>query len=246
MTSAYRFERNTMSIKAVLFDLDGTLLPMDQDEFVKAYSMGLAKKLAPHGYEPKKLVKSVWTGVKAMVLNDGKTTNEEAFWQVFTEIWGDGIAKDKPIFEEFYNVEFDEIKSSCGFTEKAGETVKAIKAKGFRVGLATNPLFPSVATEKRIRWAGLKPDDFEIYTTYENSSFCKPNTEYYKQMLAKMNISPEEAVMVGNDVAEDMVAEKLGMKVFLLTDCIINKNNQDIEKYPKGSFKELCEFLDTL
>ena len=52
--------------------------------------------------------------------------------------------------------------------------------------------------------------------------------------------------MVGNDVAEDMVAEKLGMKVFLLTDCIINKNNQDIEKYPKGSFKELCEFLDTL
>ena len=49
-------------IKVVLFDLDGTLLPMDQDEFVKAYFGGIAKKLAPYGYEPNKLVKSIWAG----------------------------------------------------------------------------------------------------------------------------------------------------------------------------------------
>ena len=39
-------------IKTVLFDLDGTLLPMDQDNFVKAYFKNLAIKLAPHGYDP--------------------------------------------------------------------------------------------------------------------------------------------------------------------------------------------------
>ena len=35
-----------MNIKAVLFDLDGTLLPMDQDIFVKSYFGLLAKKLS--------------------------------------------------------------------------------------------------------------------------------------------------------------------------------------------------------
>ena len=43
-----------MSIKMILFDLDGTLLPMDQNHFVKTYFGALAKKLAPLGYDPEK------------------------------------------------------------------------------------------------------------------------------------------------------------------------------------------------
>jgi len=73
-----------MSIKAVLFDLDGTLLPMDQDTFIKAYLGGMAKKLAPHGYNPDELVKAVYAGMKAMTTNDGSNTNEDAFWNAFT------------------------------------------------------------------------------------------------------------------------------------------------------------------
>ena len=55
--------------------------------------------------------------------------------------------------------------------------------------------------------------------------------------------SAENCLMVGNDVVEDMIAESLGMKVFLLSDCIINKHNADISRYPHGGFDELKAFL---
>lgn len=235
-----------MSIKAVLFDLDGTLLPMDMDGFVKAYFGLLAKKLAPFGYESEKLISTIWAGTKAMVKNDGKQTNEKAFWEVFCSVFGQNAIKDEPIFDEYYRTDFNQVKAVCGFNSQAAKTVKAIKEKGFRLALATNPIFPAVATTSRARWAGLDINDFELYTTYENSYHCKPNTEYYKDILKKMNLSAEECLMVGNDVDEDMIAESLGMKVFLLSDCIINKDNKDISSYPQGSFKELLEFINTL
>ena len=109
--------------------------------------------------------------------------------------------------------------------------------------LATNPLFPAIATHSRIRWAGLNPDDFEHITTYENSSYCKPNPDYYREILSKLNLKPEECVMVGNDTVEDMIAETLGMKVFLLTDCLINKPSADISTWPNGGFPELKAYL---
>ncbi len=52
--------------------------------------------------------------------------------------------------------------------------------------------------------------------------------------------------MVGNDVDEDMVAENLGLKVFLLTDCMISKGGAAIDKYPHGSFPELMDFIRSL
>jgi len=233
-----------MAIKAVLFDLDGTLLPMDQEVFIGAYFKLLAAKLAPLGYEPEKLIDSVWKGTAAMIKNDGSCKNEDAFWRVFTEIHGETSLKDKSIIDGFYSQEFNQVKGLCGFAKEAKEVVELVKSLGKRAVLATNPLFPTVATENRMRWAGLEPADFEYYTTYENSCYCKPNPEYYKEILDKTGLKAEECIMVGNDVTEDMVAtEALGMKVFLLTDCLINKKGDDIAKYHHGSFNELKEYL---
>jgi FMN phosphatase YigB (HAD superfamily) len=109
--------------------------------------------------------------------------------------------------------------------------------------LATNPLFPAVATESRIRWAGLAPGDFALYTTYENIGCCKPNLAYYAEILRRMALVGSECLMVGNDVGEDMVAETLGMKVFLLTDCLINKDDADITRWPHGGFDDLMAYL---
>ena len=235
-----------MKITTVLFDLDGTLLPMDQDIFVKAYFSRLAKKLAPLGYESQALIKNIWLGTAAMVKNDGCEINEKVFWNCFSEFYGKDVLKDIPVFDEFYRNEFQEARDYCGFNPLAAETVTYIKSLGFNVALATNPIFPAVATESRIRWAGLKPEDFALYTTYENSSYCKPNPKYYLEIVEKLEIAPEECLMVGNDVTEDMIAETLGMKVFLLTDCMINKEGKDISVYPNGGFKELKEFVATL
>lgn len=235
-----------MKITTILFDLDGTLLPMDQDRFTEAYFKMLTKKLLPHGYEPKKLIDSIWVGTAAMVRNTGQQTNEEAFWKKFTELNGEQVLADKPLFEEFYQKDFQQVKDFCGCNPKAAQMVAALKQRGFRLALATNPIFPAVATESRIGWAGLAPEDFEWYTTYENSSYCKPNPDYYRALLEKLKVQPEECLMVGNDASEDAAALKVGMSFFLLTDCLINKENKDISEYPQGDFDKLLEFVNEL
>ena len=235
-----------MKITTILFDLDGTLLPMDQDRFTEAYFKMLTKKLLPHGYEPKKLIDSIWVGTAAMVRNTGQQTNEEAFWKKFTELNGEQVLADKSLFEEFYQKDFQQVKDFCGYNPKAAQMVAALKQRGFRLALATNPIFPAVATESRIGWAGLVPEDFEWYTTYENSSYCKPNPDYYRALLEKLKVQPEECLMVGNDASEDAAALKVGMSFFLLTDCLINKENKDISEYPQGDFDKLLEFVNEL
>jgi len=235
-----------MSTKVILFDLDGTLLPMDQDTFVKTYLGGMAKKLAPHGYDPEQMVKAVYAGMKAMTTNDGSCTNETAFWNAFTGILGEQVKDDMPIFDDYYRNEFQDVKNICGFLPEAAQTVRALKEKGFRVVLATTPMFPSIATESRIRWAGLLPEDFEIFTTYENYHFCKPSLNYYREVVEKLGVTPEECLMVGNDVGEDMVTEELGMKVFLMPADLINKVGKDISVYPQGNLNDLMKFVESL
>lgn len=235
-----------MPITTVLFDLDGTLLPMDLEVFVKDYLGRIAAKLAPHGYDPKQLVDTIWRGTGAMVMNDGSKSNEEAFWALAVGVHGDKIVKDKHLFDRFYEEDFDKIKAVCGYHPAAAQIVHRLKERGFRVVLATNPIFPARATQWRIQWAGLTPEDFALYTTYENSRYCKPNLNYYRDILQQLSVKPEECLMVGNDVGEDMVARELGMQVFLLTDCLINKTGADISDYPHGGFDALAQFLETL
>ena len=234
-----------MSIKAVLFDLDGTLLKMDQEEFVSTYFKYLAKHLAPKGYEPEKLLKVFWTGVTAMITNDGMKTNQEAFWQVYAQAYGEKALEDKPYIDEFYKNDFNQVETVCGRYQEVKEIITLVKEKKRIPVLATNPLFPHTATENRIRWAGLQPSDFVEYTTYENCHFCKPNPKYYEELLGKLKLNPKECIMVGNDVEEDMVpAKKLGMERFLLTNCLINKKEIDTSEIEQGGFKELKSYLE--
>ncbi len=229
--------------QAILFDLDGTLLPMDQEVFVKAYFSRLAAKAAPRGYEPEKLIASIWKCTGAMVRNDGQRTNDERFWEAFAGIYGEEALNDRELFEDFYKNEFQEAAKVCGKNETAVGIVKSLKEKGRRVLLATNPIFPSIATESRIRWAGLEPSDFEFYTTYENSSYSKPNPAYFQEICQKRGLDPQKCLMVGNDVREDTAAAKIGMEVFLVTDCLMNEGDADLTKYPHGSFQDLERYL---
>lgn len=235
-----------MKITTVLFDLDGTLLPMDMNEFIKAYFGGIARHLAPYGYEPQKLIDSIWQGTAAMVKNNGEETNETRFWQGFEAAYGKPAKEDEELFATFYREKFDKVQSSCGYTPAARQIIDTVRACGLRTALATNPIFPAMATERRIAWAGLSTSDFELYTTYENSRFCKPNLDYYRDIMQTLGVLPEECLMVGNDVGEDMIAEQLGARVFLLTDCLINSKGADISVYPHGSYDDLIAFIKNL
>lgn len=232
-----------MSLKAVLFDLDGTLLPMDMDKFIKTYFGGLAKRMAPFGYRPDELVNAIWAGTAAMVKNRGEKTNEAVFWDKFAEIFGEGARGHEPEFARFYEEDFDSIRAVCGFDESARSVIDRLRETPLKLALATSPIFPAAATERRIRWAGLEPELFDCVTTYENSRRAKPNPDYYRDVAAALGVKPEECLMVGNDVSEDMAASEVGMRVFLVPKCLINKENKDISAYPSGDLLTLLGYI---
>ncbi|MDO4754421.1 MAG: HAD family hydrolase [Bacillota bacterium] len=230
-------------MKYILLDLDGTLLPMEQDQFTKAYFKALTVRMAPFRHADE-LIQSIWTGTEAMIRNDGSKKNEQAFWDTYVKIFGDSAREDEPHFWDFYQNHFPKVKSACGFTPKAKELIQKVKSHGLQPVLASNPLFPLIAQRERMTWAGVDPDDFIHITSYENSSYCKPNPRYYQEILEHIGAKPEECLMIGNDAHEDMAASKLGIHVFLLTECLINKNTIDVTQFPAGNYQDLFRYLD--
>ncbi len=230
-------------IKTILFDLDGTLLPMDEEYFKKIYFGAVYQKIAHLGYTLDELLKCIWYGTKAMIKNDGKQTNEEIFWKAFVEIHPDRVEENKANFVEFYDQIFPTLGDSCGYQPLSKEFIKELKDRGYELIIASNPIFPLVATKARLRWAGLNPDDFKYITAYENSSFSKPNPKYYEEILKKHNLKPEECLMIGNDAKEDIAAMQLGIDTYLITDCLLNPDNVDIKQYKNGTFKEIMDFV---
>lgn len=231
------------NITTLLFDLDGTLLPMSTEGFTNAYFKLLAKKAAPYGYEPEALVAAVWKGTKAMIQNDGSRPNHQRFWEVFAGELGEAVLDLRPVFDKFYAEEFNGAKSAARENPLAKRAVEAAKKAGLTVILATNPLFPAVGVATRLSWIGLSPDDFAYVTSYENCSYCKPNPLYYTQLLERVGKRPEDCLMVGNDLREDaLAAARAGLRVYLITDCLENAQAGDIGLIPHGSFAEFMKF----
>ncbi len=234
-------------MNTVIFDLDGTLLPMPSQElFVDTYFKALAKKLAAQGIQTGELMSAVGAATEAVIRNDGSMTNEQRFWNQFCSLLGEAATELEPVFLHFYHNEFAEVRATTSCHPHARECIKQLKKKGYLVVLATNPLFPRIATITRMQWAGLDPEDFALITTYENSSYCKPNLNYYKEILGKIKKQPQECIMIGNDVKEDMCSAELGMHTFLLKECLICPEGVNIEHLPQGDFDALLNLVQEM
>lgn len=227
----------------VMFDLDGTLLPFIQEEFIKLYFGGLCKKLAPYGYDPDGVVKNVWKGTKAMIENDGSRLNSEAFWEIFRAAFPDKVDA-REFCDDFYTKEFDAVKACLKYVPNHKSKIEKLKSAGAEIVLATNPLFPECAVKTRLAWVGLSGEDFKYITHYDNSTFCKPNPKYFTELLEKLGREPKDCVMIGNSVPEDIIpARFLGIESFLLTEFAENPSNEDISKFNSGSIDEALEFI---
>lgn len=225
-------------MNTILFDLDGTLVPITQEDFSRVYFGLLIQKAKDMNIDTESMKKGLFGGVNAMVNNDGSALNENAFWQVFLSVTKADREATEPIFRDFYANEFKKVKSVMQPTEISKMLIKTLKDKGYRLILATNPLFPIEAVVERMSWVGLTADDFEYITTYENSSYCKPNPKYFADILEKLNLKAEDCLMVGNNTVEDMAAQKVGIKTFLVTDALENEKNIDISAFDNGSLKD--------
>lgn len=232
-------------MNTILFDLDGTLLPMDVEEFTHRYFGLILQTMNEKGFDGKMILDAILSSTKAMILNDGKKTNEEVFWENFTSL--SNLSKDlmEPHFNDFYEHVFDQIDSHVQ-SKNMKQAVNILKEKNYRLILSTNPLFPRIATLKRIQWAGLDPNDFDYITTYENSSACKPNLAYYEEIIDKLDLDIKECMMVGNDVQEDGILEKIGIPVYLVSDYLLNRNNQKITTFDMTDSDAFLKYVQNL
>ena len=233
-------------LNTILFDLDGTLLPFWQDDFIHTYFEALVACAAPMGYDGKQLIDAVWKGTAAMVTNSGSVTNRQAFWEVFTRELGIAAMALESILNDFYAREFDAVRSVLREPADHSQLIAGLRRKGYQVILATNPIFPAVAVATRLGWVGLTEGDFDYITTYENSRHSKPNPDYYRDILAHTGREPEECLMIGNNPVDDMAALQAGLSGYLVTDYIENPDGRSIEAYPRGTFQTLVHELERL
>lgn len=236
-----------MTIDTVLIDLDGTLIPMEQQAFIDAYFSDLARFLAGYGYrDARTLLSALMRGVEAMIRNDGGATNRERFWAVFSAALGEEVRALEPALEGFYGNEFDAVRRVLGPARDVRGLLERLRGRGRTVYLATNPLFPPVAVQTRLGWIGLTPADFDGITTYDNSRYCKPNPDYYREILARLGCAPETCLMIGNNPSDDMSALQVGLSGYLVTDYLENEYHMDITPFRRGTFDELMEFAAAL
>jgi FMN phosphatase YigB (HAD superfamily) len=233
-------------MKAILFDLDGTLLPLDTEEFIENYIKMLSwemKALIPQDL----FVKKLWESTYAMINNtDPGKTNKEVFWENFFE----GIECERELIltkiEDFYKNRFPELKKVMEPNPISSIILKEAESIGLELVIATNPIFPEIAIRERLRWINAEKFGYKLITTYENMHFTKPRLEYYEEILSIIGKDPEECLMVGNDVEEDLVASKLGIKTFLVTDYMINRNGIEPKPDYAGSIEDLFHFIKNM
>ncbi|HYG58310.1 MAG TPA: HAD family hydrolase [Symbiobacteriaceae bacterium] len=231
-------------IKTILFDLDGTLLPIDTDRFVHQYLKTLSVHTG-HLIPPARLAEQIMASTEAMVRSiDPSLTNERVFADDFYPKVGRAEAEMAPVFEAYYREKFPALREVCpGLPGIAREVVQTALDKGYEIALTTNPLFPRLAIEERMRWAGILDMPWRLVTVYEEMHACKPQPAYYREVLSLLGREPSECLMVGNDLQEDGVAAKVGMRVFFVTDFLINRNGAAVPPDMSGT---LADFLERL
>lgn len=234
--------------KAVLFDLDATLLNIDMDYFLKKYFQKMMVMVAEWGLKsPDKFVQKVLKSTDVMIADlNPNTTNEEAF---MTDFFTDGRYSDhqsvQAFLNHFYEAGFPELAQYCQPFQGIPEMMARLMDKGFKVVIATNAVFPMTALEQRMSWAGIGSLNYDLITSFEIMHFCKPHPQYYREITEMIKVDPADCLMVGNDMGEDLPAAGIGMKTFLVEDMLIAK---DVEYIPdwRGTRTALYKFLDGL
>lgn len=231
--------------KYLLFDLDGTLLPLDTDKFVPTYMNSITRYFG-RLLEPRSFAQQLMASSYVMINNlDPELTNEQKFMADFFAKIGRNQDELLPLFQDYYERHYQEVQQIVRPSPLARQLVEAALNRGIRIVLATNPVFPREAIEQRMQWAGIADLPWELVTTYEDTHFCKPNSEYYAEILARLGAQPEECLHIGNDMEEDLAASDIGIRVVMVDDCLIRSEKRSLsECHFSGSLESVAQWLD--
>ena len=231
-----------------LFDLDGTLLNIEAEEFLKYYFGALSAEFEDLCADQEEFIGLLMGSTEKMIKNDGSCSNQEAFMVDFMkkmEIEDQAEAENiKKRFDKFYQSKFTDLDKYFELDrETPAEIIDYLKNQDKKLILATNPLFPKEAVAARLSWIGIDAADFDLLTHYENMSYAKPNPNYYKEILEKTDADPKNCVMIGNDLKEDAVASELGIKTLIIEDKMIEREENNYPVSWQGSLKEFKELI---
>ena len=236
-----------MMIKLIMCDLDNTLLPLyTQEKFVDIWFRDVAKKFYEHHLNQAIGLNAMNEGCRAMVFNKGGKLNIDVFYEVACELSGYTREQLEAVMNDYYATTFDNVREIARENPYAPQIARLMREKAEHAVIATMPMFPIEACNKRLSWVGLNASMFDLVTTCDYSSTCKPNTQYYAEILEDFNVKPHQALMIGNDVREDMEpCEQLGIDTFLVTEHLIT-HNLPYSRFRQGNYPDLIEYLDSL
>lgn len=235
-----------MTIKTVLFDMDGTLLNMGESAFEKEYLKRMVLFLEQrYPGRGKEIVKAVGCGAEVMKASDGTRTNLEVFWEAFEKASGKTQDEIEPVITQYYQTDFTHIGDTYVPDSNMQEAVRLLAQKGFQLLVATTPVIPRIANEERVRWSGLSDIPWVDVTSFETYNYSKPNVKYFQQICEKYNLNPAECMMVGDSLVKDYPATELGMDFYLL----LNEDSPEAEQAftgRKGDRKAFLKFVQSL
>jgi len=232
--------------RAIFFDLDGTLLPIHTDDFMRNYMAMLNQFIESHGVERDVFAFALRRGITAMTEHEDKQSNAVAFWDEFMSLVPKSRAFWDEILGDFYENRFNAIGSMVHPNPCAAEAVGLLQAKAYPLVLTTMPMFPLSAVEWRLDWSGLARNVFSRITHYENSTSVKPKLAYYEENLRAGGLEPGDVLLVGNNTKDDLVCMELGMDAYLITDYLINPNGFDLSLVKHGSFPDFVAWAGGL
>ncbi|MFX1567064.1 MAG: HAD family hydrolase [Promethearchaeota archaeon] len=230
-------------IKAILFDLDNTLIDVDLDKFIPQYLQLLAQSVA-HIITPKKFISKILEASKAVEENNGRSTNEDVYANAFFPLEGHIREEIEPFFDNFYKKDFTELRQYTRKKPEARSVVQTAFDRGYDVVIATTPMLPATAIEQRLEWADVADFPYRLITTIENSHATKSLTHllYYEQILDKIGYPADACLMVGDD-EKDMIAARLGILTFFIEDKETDFSNHIPEPTYRGALADLKNIL---
>lgn len=184
-----------MTVKAVIFDLDGTLTSFNIDyRSIRAEVRSLL----------------IRAGIPASVLS----MNESIFEMLKkTEIFMKTNGQSESSFMKIRRKALEiaekyelEAAKTTGLLPGVLETLKTLKRMGLKLGLCT------VNGEKSTNYILKKfeiAEFFDAITSRDHVKYVKPNTEHIEGTLKVLNVKPEEAVVVGDSSSDMRCAREL-------------------------------------